>query len=336
MAENQKALKRYLVILKVLKRSGKYSSKSLHQACLSSGIDASYRTIQKDLEDLRDDDSIFQRNLGIKNDPKERKWYSTGIPKEIFSILKLKDGEVDALLFYAKTINQYCDYPIFKEISQAMKKVIDGSNISRDRKELFELENLIEPEKHPPMPGIEFIVDLLKAISTRKVIELEYTRFKKEPRIHKIKPILLKEDKLMWYLIGINIKYDSLITFALDRVNSILITNEDFNKIEFNSSEYFKHSFGITVSDNDPIEVIISFEPDQADYLKTLPIHSTQEIIKITREQFIIKVRVKPSYEFFSKIHSYGSKATIISPNEIRDIFITDFNKTISNYNLDK
>ena len=156
MADNQKALKRYLVILKVLSRAGKHTSKDIYQACLNSGIEVGYRTIQKDLEDLKDDDSIFGKNLGINKDIREKKWFSTGIPKEIFSTLELKDGEVDAMLFYAKIINQYCDYPIFKDMSQAMKKVIDGSNMSKDRKELFNLENLIEPEKHPPISGTTY------------------------------------------------------------------------------------------------------------------------------------------------------------------------------------
>lgn len=332
MANNQKALKRYLVILKMLSRGDKYSSKNIHQTCLNSGIDVAYRTIQKDLEDLRDDETIFQKNLGIIKDNKEKKWYSTGVPKEIFSALELKEGEVDALLFYTKIINQYKGYPIFNDISQAMKKVIDGSNISKDRKELFNLENLIEPEKHPPISGIEFIMDLLQAISKRNVIEVEYGRFGKDSKKHRVKPILLKEDKLMWYLIGINIKYDSLITFALDRVVNVSITNENFDEIEFNSSEYFKHSFGITVSDKAPIEVVISFEPEQGNYLKTLPIHSTQTIIEETEKQLTIKVIVKPSYEFFSKIYSYGSTATIISPKEIKNIFITDLEKAIAKY----
>lgn len=336
MAYNQRALKRYLVILKILSRGSKHSSKNIHQACLNSGISVAYRTTQKDLEDLRDDDTIFGKNLGIIKDDKEKKWYSTGIPKEIFSALELKEGEVDALLFYTKIINQYKDYPIFKDISQAMKKVIDGSNISNDRKELFNLENLIEPEKHPPISGIEFIIDLSKAISKRNIIEIEYSRFGNDSKAHRVKPILLKEDKLMWYLIAINIKYDSLITFALDRVISVLITDKNFKNIEFNSSEYFKYSFGITVSDKDPIEVIISFEPEQGYYLKTLPIHSTQKIIKETEDQLIIKVLVKPSYEFFSKIYSYGSTATIISPNEIKNIFIANLNKAMAQYKLDK
>ena len=333
MADNQKAGKRYKVILNVLRRGGKYSSKEIHLAVLNSGIEVAYRTIQKDLEDLRDDETIFDRDLGIVEDKKEKKWYSTGIPKEIFAALELKDGEIDALLFYVKTIKQYKDYPFYKDISQAIEKVIDSSNISKERKELFERDNLIEPEKHPPISGIEFIADLLNAISKRKIIELEYKKFGNDSKTHIIKPILLKEDKLMWYLIGVNVKYNSLITFALDRVNNVITTEKDFDELEFNSFEHFKYSFGITVSEKPPIEVIISFDAEQGDYLKTLPIHPTQEIVKETKKKLIIKVTVKPSYEFFSKIYSYCCNATVISPTEIRERFKSDFSKAQSNYN---
>jgi len=334
MADNQKALKRYRVILKVLSREGRFTSKHIYHSCLNSGIDVGYRTVQKDLEDLRDDETIFGRNLGIKYDEKEKKWYSTGIPAEIFTALELKDGEIDALLFYAKTINQYQDYPVFRDISQAMKKVIDSSNISEERKKLFRLKNLIEPETHPPISGIDFIVDLLKAISSRNIIEVEYERFGKESKTHKVKPILLKEDKLMWYLIAINIKYDCYITFALDRVKNVLSTEDFFEEIKFNSAEYFKYSFGVTVSEDKPVEVTISFDAEQGHYLKTLPIHPTQEILKDTKKELILKVTVKPSYEFFSKIYSYCSHASVISPNEIKDIFRNNFNKAKENYKL--
>lgn len=333
MAKNQLAIPRYRVILRTLARDGLHASKDIHVACINCGIEVTLRTIQNDLKTLRDE-SVFGKNLNIIFDEKSKKWYSEGIPKEIFSALELQDGEVDALLFYAKAINQYSDYPIFKDISQAMKKVVESSNISEDRKRLFNLENLIDAEKHPPIAGIEFIADLLTAISDKKIIKLEYEPFGRDIKGYRIKPILLKEDKLMWYLIGVNIKYDRLITFALDRVKNILITGEDFEKIEFNSSEYFKNSFGITVSDEAPIEVVISFELKQAFYLKTLPIHPTQEIVKETKNQLTIKVNVKPSYEFFSKIRSYGSGATVITPKSIRDIFIKDFKQVKSNYKL--
>ena len=65
------------------------------------------------------------------------------------------------------------------------------------------------------------------------------------------------------------------------------VTDKDFEAITFNFENYFKYSFGITVSEIDPVDVVISFDPEQGNYLKTLPIHPTQEIIKDNSKEFL-------------------------------------------------
>ncbi len=333
MAQNQQAIPRYRAILKVLRRSGKHSSKDIHQACINSGIDTKYRTIQKDLQDLRDDPTIFGRELNIKSDPKTKKWYSEGIPREIFTLLELEDGEVTALLFYAKTMNQYCEYPLFQEMSEAIRKVIDSANISENLKQLFEAKTLLETEKHEPIEGVELIPDILQSIHQRKKIIVEYQRFDRDKiKTHEFKPVLLKEDKQMWYIVGKNVKYDSLMTLALDRIVSLIVTEHIFEPIEFNSEEHFKYSFGITVPEEEPIDVIISFTPEQGNYLRTLPIHSTQQIIVDDENEFKIRVKVIPSYEFYSKIRSYGEQAKIISPESLINVIQSSFSKALSRY----
>ncbi|WP_392388875.1 WYL domain-containing protein [Flavobacterium piscinae] len=62
-------------------------------------------------------------------------------------------------------------------------------------------------------------------------MEIEYQRFDDIIKTHKIKPILLKEDKQLWYIIGKNIKYDSLITLALDRIIDVSSTEESFSEV---------------------------------------------------------------------------------------------------------
>lgn len=332
MAQNQQAIPRYRAILKVLRKSGQHSSKDIHQACINSGIDAKYRTIQKDLQDLRDDPTIFGRELNIKTDQKTKKWYSDGIPKEIFTLLELEDGEVTALLFYAKTMNQYCDYPLFKEMSEAIKKVIDSANIPENLKQLFEANTLLETEKHEPIEGVELIPDILQSIHHRKEIIVEYQKHSGELKTHTIKPVLLKEDKKLWYIIGVNSKHERFITLALDRVKAIQPTDTEFEPIEFNSEDYFKHSFGITVSNGDPITVVLSFSPFQGNYIRTLPIHPTQEVIIDSNDEFRIQVTVIPSYEFYSKIRSYGENVTVISPEDVIKEVQQSLNNTLKNY----
>lgn len=332
MAKNQLALPRYMVILRVLRRPGKHSAKEVHLACINSGIEVKIRTIQKDLQNLKDDPTIFGRELNIEYDTKGQKWFSHGIPKEIFTILELKDEEVTALLFYAKTMNQYRDYPLFNDMSEAIKKVIDSSNVSKDLKQLFENQTLLETENHLPIEGVGLIPEILQAIHQRKEISIKYKKHDDELKSHIIRPILLKEDKKLWYIIGVKPSHSHKTTFALDRIMSIELTDNEFEPIEFNSEDYFKYSFGITVPEDDPVKVILSFDPLQGNYIRTLPIHSTQEIIVDNENEFRIQVTVKPSYEFYSTIRSYGEAVKVLKPKSVVEEMRKSLNNTTKLY----
>lgn len=331
MPKNKEALKRYRVIHSVLRRGGEYKSSRIVEICNNQGIPVSQRTIQNDLKDLAEDTELGFF-LPIKQDKKTKTYYYEEIPKNIFPALELDPSEINALLLYNKMVNQYKEYSVFSKIFRAVKKVIDNSNISPKILELFEKETLLETEKYPSINGIEFIPEILDAIQRRKIIEIQYTKFQSQSKRHCIKPILLKEDKRMWYIIGINIKHESIITLALDRIDNVIITDKDFEAITFNFEDYFKYSFGITVSEIDPVDVVISFDPEQGNYLKTLPIHPTQEIIKDNSKEFLISIKVKPSYEFYSKIKSYGDQAKVISPLFVCQHIMQSFKAALKKY----
>lgn len=332
MPSNKEALKRYRIIHSILRRGGKYKTSRIVEVCNNQGIPVSLRTIQNDLKDLAEDTELGFY-LPIKQDKRTKTFYYEEIPKNIFPILELNSTEIDALLLYNKMVNQYKEYSIFSKVFKAVKKVIDNSNISPQILELFEKETILETEKYPSIHGIEFIPEILDSIQNRKIIEIQYTKFHGQSKKHLIKPLLLKEDKRMWYIIGINTKYESIITFALDRIDNITTTDQKFETVNFDSERYFEYSFGITVSDDEPIEVIIWFDPDQGSYLRTLPIHPTQKILKDNSKEFLISIKVKPSYEFYSKLKSYGEQAKIISPQCVSEQIQASFKKALENYN---
>jgi predicted DNA-binding transcriptional regulator YafY len=332
MPSNQDALKRYRVIHSMLRRGGRVKTFDIVRECNNRGVSVRTRTIQKDIEDLVEDPQLGFF-LPIEKDTISKAYYYSEIPKNIFPSLELEEDEINALLFYAKVINQYQEYPIFQEISNAVSKVIENSNINPKTKELFEKETLLETEKHLPIHGLEMITDILFAIAQKRAIEFGYQKFNEsQSQIRKIKPVLLKEDKKMWYVLGEDFKHQRITTFALDRINCLKITDEEFNPVTFNSKEYFKYSFGITVSNEAPVDVIISFNPLTGNYLKTLPIHPSQQIIEDSSQTFTIKITVIPSYEFYSKILSYGSDAVILEPLHLRKHFLNCFEGAVTKY----
>ena len=332
MPRNKDAYSRYRIIDQYLRQNAFVKTSRLAEVCSERlGIPISVRTIQKDIIDLKEDTGL-KLYAKIEYSYSNRAYYYPEGTSEIFPAIELGEEEVNALLFYAKTISQYNAYPIFKDISNAVRKVIDNSNISPKSKELFEKENFLETEKHVSLSGIELIPQLLDAMARKKIIKLEYQKFDNIKSDYEIIPVLLKEDKQMWYILGIDTEKNKLRTFALDRILKINTTNIEFEPVHFNSSEYFKFSFGITVIDKDPVDVIISFKPDTGNYIRTLPIHSTQVVMEDTQERFVIRIKVIPSYEFYSKIYSYGNAATIISPSDIRNQFLSAYEQAVKNY----
>ncbi|MEQ9442397.1 MAG: WYL domain-containing protein [Cyclobacteriaceae bacterium] len=331
MPKNKEALKRYRIIHSLLRRGYKYKTSEIVERCNDLGIPVKQRTIQNDLKDLAESTELGFY-LPIKIDTRTKTYYYSEIPSNFFPVLDLEKDEIIALLFYNTIINQYREYPIFSEISNAVKKVIDNSNIAPHMKELFQEKRLLDTEVHPPVNGVEFIPEILEAIQNRRIIQLVYTKFSGTTKSYCIKPILLKEDKRLWYIVGVHIKHGTFITFALDRIEAVTHMDDEFEEVCFDVSEHFKYSFGITVTEEKPIEVKISFTPQQGNYLKTLPIHPSQKIIRDTADELLISVVVIPSYEFYSKIKSYGDQATIISPTSVKEKVLEELKRTLENY----
>ena len=334
MPTNKDALKRYKIIHNLLRRGHRYKSIELADECSKRlNITVSQRTIQQDLKDLAQDFELgFYLPIEKERQHREVFFYYSEIPNSIFPALELEKDEINALLFYAKTVQQYRAYPMFGDISEAIKKVVINTNISPNLKRLFDENSSLLTENHFAIRGTELIVQLLSAIHRQNVIEVDYKKFTiSKVKTYILKPILLKEDKHMWYVVSER-ESKQLITLALDRIIRMSITDKTFKKIDFDYEDYYRHSFGITVTKDAPQEVTISFTAKQGNYIKTLPIHSTQEIIKDTEQELVITVIVKPSYEFYAKILSYGPDATIISPFDVREKVRALIEGTLSKY----
>jgi hypothetical protein len=112
----------------------------------------------------------------------------------------------------------------------------------------------------------------------------------------------LKEDRHRWYVVGkLDGKTKPTIIYALDRLQDIKILDEKFIPVEFDFDQHFRYSLGITVTPGEPVEVILSFTPQQGNYSKTLMIHPNQETLIDNEDEFSIAIKVKPAYEFMRK-----------------------------------
>ncbi|MGE5620984.1 MAG: helix-turn-helix transcriptional regulator [archaeon] len=279
------------------------------------------RTIQKDIELMKSDPPIGY-NAPIEIDSKNKAYYYS----QPFTIkaFGLKEEHINALLFYSRTLHHFQDYKIFKDISAAVEKVLDNFKISPEVRKLVQSGHIVQTEKFPPVKGHELIDRVVEAIEENKFIRFDYSPFGRTPSVRMLAPCLLREDKHLWYVIGFQDGKGKPKTFALDRMSNLKIVDREFTPQKLDPDSYFKHSFGITVPEGQPVEVILSFSSYQGNYLKALPIHETQKVLIDDENEYRISVFIKPSYEFYSKILSYGPNVKVIYPelvvNEVKKL----------------
>ncbi|MGL4908547.1 MAG: helix-turn-helix transcriptional regulator [Bacteroidales bacterium] len=181
------------------------------------------------------------------------------------------------------------------------------------------LPEFMYPETHRPK-GTKHLFTLMKAIRQHKHITFTYSKYATlDSSQREIAAYALKESRGRWYVIGKEIA-GTVKTFGLDRIENLKIMGSRFSPDpKFNIEHKFKDSFGIYSDEAYPIEeVVLSFDAEDGGYLKSVPLHSSQEIVKDTTEEFVIKLRLRLTLDFIMEIVSRSWSLRVIAPNSLR------------------
>ena len=179
--------------------------------------------------------------------------------------------------------------------------------------------DFVFPEKYRPK-GLKHLFTLMDAVKRSFRIEFTYSKFSDGSESNRIlEPYAIKEYRGRWYIVGRGL--DGLIkTFGLDRIENLNVTSSKFKRDpNFDMVEKFHYSFGIYSSEEYPVEdIILSFDAEDGGYLKSVPLHTSQEIIKDTPEEFIIKLRLRVTADFIMEILSRSWSLRVISPDSLK------------------
>ncbi len=317
MGLNKNPFARYQIIDRELRRSKWVKTRELRRIIGNELEPVTPRQINHDVNAMRDDHKLgYYAPIEYNNSEKAYCYSDANYTIQAFG---LKDGDINALKFYANTLNQYREYEVFKDFSSAIQKVLDAVKIRSGIDQLDQARNVVQTEYSPPLTGSSMIPIIVQALNENRVIRFEYGKFDEdESKTVDLEPHLLKEDRHRWYVVGKLKKYpDPTTTYALDRMSNLTLTSDTFQPTAFDFRRYYEHSFGITVNNSPPVEVVLSFTPFQGNYIKTLKIHHSQHIIEDSDDELRVGVFVIPSWEFFERILGFGDSVRIISPDSV-------------------
>ena len=290
-------ISRYLLIIKKLKAKPYSSKKDLEEYLEKQSerlqmedenfiMGTSGKTISRDIKDIR---TLF--GVDIEYSKKEKGYF-------------IHQNEMGSMNF------------------QRMMEAFDmfnSLNIAQD------LTPFIYMEKRKPQ-GTDNLYGLLHAIKNKLQIKFVYQKFWEDEISHRTaEPYALKEFKNRWYLMAKDGKDAPVKSFGLDRLSELEITNQPFVFPATESiEENYRYCFGIlSPNDEELQDIVLSFDPVQGKYIKSLPLHHTQQIIIDNEDELQVKLKLYVTHDFVMELLSFSDNMKVLKPaslaNTLRD-----------------
>lgn len=153
-------------------------------------------------------------------------------------------------------------------------------------------------------------------------IKFTYQKFWEEEISQRlVEPYALKEFKNRWYVLAKDSKDNNIKSFALDRLTNLEITTQHYQYPDnYNVEQNYRYCFGI-ISPNglDPQDIVLSFDPFQGKYIKTLPLHETQQILVDNEKETRIKLKLCLTHDLIMELLSYGDNLKVLEPKSLVD-----------------
>jgi predicted DNA-binding transcriptional regulator YafY len=313
MPQNRDAYTRYRLIDTRLRTKPHPSLKELIDY-VGNSMDkpVSERTLQLDLQEMRYNQSL-RFNAPIVYNIRER-IYRYSNPDYSIANLPVTADELHGLDFAISILNQFRHLPAIREFEEAIMKIADTVQMNKDARGEADY---IQLDKPFIIKGIEWIEPILGAIAKRRVLKLKYKKHgSNQESEHLVEPYLIRESKNFWYLIGNSTakKEHKVLTFALDRIVEIKPTSQTFSEPAIDKKNFYKNVLGVTVGGGKPEEVELSFTPMQGNYLKTIPLHHSQKILKDNNRELRISLQLVVNTELRMQLLSYGDQVKVIKP----------------------
>lgn len=244
------------------------------------------------------------------------------ISRNTFLEYKRKAEELfDINIFCDRRTNQYLiEKPEVLETDHLKKWLLSYLSAATTIEQCKNLSQRIMLEQ--TFGGESFLPTITEAMSSNLCLNVIYKPFwYDEPYTFCLEPYFIRLFRQRWYMIGFSHKHKMIRVFAFDRILEVNIIGQKFTMPEgLNVENYFFDSFGIMQQDNIKPETIrLKFIAEQGIYIETRPLHSSQRLVSKDDDYMVFKLRLKPTFDFFQELLSYGSDMEVLAPASLRE-----------------
>ena len=184
--------------------------------------------------------------------------------------------------------------------------------------------------------GQEYLAEIIEAMNNGHSLNITYRSFEREKsNTFVVEPYCVKLFKQRWYMVARSPYLDKILVYSLDRIIGLETDKEEKFKLPqtFDASVCFDECFGVIAGDGTNVEnVKLKVSVGQANYLRSLPLHRSQQELERTDTYSIFHFRVRPSYDFQQEILWHGEEMEVLEPLWLREEIAGKIEKMWNNY----
>lgn len=337
MPVNRNALIRYKTIDNCLRNKYRqWKLEDLVEACSDAlyefeGIEkgVSTRTVQMDIQLMRSEKLGYNAPIVVV----DKKYYTYDDPEYSITNIPLNENDLGMLTEVVHILKQFKGFSHFEEMGSVINRLEDKIYTAKTQS-----KSVIDFEKNENLRGLENINTIYQAILKKKVLEIQYQSFKaKQAGKILLNPYLLKEFRNRWFVLGKKKGQTGLLTLALDRIQHI---NEQpgisyLENTEIDFSRYFDDIIGVTKMGYRPQFIRLFVNKDNAPYVITKPLHTTQTVEEEQDDGIVISIHVIPNFELEKEILGFGESIKVLAPESLKRRINERLGKAVKNYEED-
>lgn len=319
MPANKNALIRYKTIDRCLRNTGRrWTLNDLVDACSEAlgnlenkSDNVSVRTVQGDIQMMRSDKLGYNAPIVVY----DHKYYRYSDADYSIMSMPLSQNDYEVMQEAVDMLRQLEGFDQFSEMSDVVSRLQDKLSISRNNR-----KPIIHFDSVPDLKGLKLLEPLYNYIVRKQTLKIVYQSFNaKQPSEYILFPYILKEFRNRWFLFGSKAGDMMLYNLPLDRIVSVEAVDDILfcENPDFDSEHFFDDVIGVSKNINDtPRRVKFWASPEQSKYIKTKPIHRSQQLIEENPEDgsCLFQIDVVINFEMYSVFMSYGPGIKIVSP----------------------
>ncbi len=279
---------------------------------LAAHLEVNKTTIQRDIALLRD--------MGIEIIPRRKQGYEM-ISDFFLPALNVNFEEALALVTAARFYQAAEGERAIEVLNSAIHKIT--SDLPKRTNETLDQ---IAPQIEVPHQQVSQTDEidphrerLYEAIRERRKVNMSYNSFSSGKREqHRISPYAVLFRKHGWYVIGHSERSDQILTFRINRINSLSISHTFYTIPEdFSVQKYMEKSWDFRLGPE--THIVIEFKPRIAPLIREVHWHSTQKIHEHADGGLRFEATVAGWQEVGWWVLTWGEEAEVIEPKELRE-----------------